>query len=122
MDSFVYVSLGLVALGLFFLLRTVAFVRGAVATEGTVVDMETYRGERGPTYAPVVEYVRPDGRPQKFTEDGWSSHPGVKVGDTVPVKFDPERPEQARINRPFRIWGLPVFFFLLGAVFLVASL
>jgi hypothetical protein len=120
-ESFIYVALGLIGLGAFFLLRTIAFLRGAVATQGTVVDMESHSGEHGPTYTPVVEYLRPDGQPQRFTEEGSSSHPGVQVDDTVPVKFDPERPEKARINRPFRLWGAPVFFFLLGAVFLVAS-
>lgn len=122
MDSFLYVSLGLIALGVFFLLRTIAFLRRAVATEGTVVDMHASSGEHGPTYAPIVEYRRPDGQTQRFQEEGSSSHPGVSVGDRVPVKFDPERPEHARIDRPFRIWGLPAFFFLLGAIFLVVSL
>lgn len=121
MDSFVYVALGMVALGLFFLLRTIAFLRGAVATQGTVVGMEQYPGDHGPTYSPVVECVRPNGQPQRFTEESSSSHPGLQVGDAVPVKFDPERPESARIDQPFRMWGLPAFFFLLGAIFLAAS-
>ena len=95
MDSFLYVSLGLIALGVFFLLRTIAFLRRAVATEGTVVDMHASSGEHGPTYAPIVEYRRPDGQTQRFQEEGSSSHPGVSVGDRVPVKFDPERPERA---------------------------
>ena len=120
METFLYVALGMFALGVFFLLRTMAFLRGAVATTGTVVDMERYSGEHGPTYTPVVEYVRPDGLRQRFSEEGSSSRPGCAVGDTVPVKFDPENPERARIDRPLRLWGLPAFFLLMGAVFIAA--
>jgi hypothetical protein len=119
-DSFVYVSLGLIALGALFLLRTIAFLRGAVAAEGT--DRRHHA---------LVRAARPDPQPdrrvraarrQQFTEDGSSSCAGVEVGETVRVKFDPERPERARIDKPFRLWGVPVFFFMMGALFLLASL
>ena len=122
MESFTYVSLGLIALGLFFLARTIVFLRGAARTQGRVVSLEHHPGENGATYKPVVEYVRPDGQRQQFREQIASGNPRVKVGDTVPVRFDPERPEHARIDRPLSLWGLPAFFLLMGVTFLPASL
>jgi hypothetical protein len=84
--------------------------------------MQHRSGSRGPTYSPVVEYRTPDGTSHQVTEGWASSRPGMKVGDVVPVKYDPERPDRGRLAKPFYLWGLPGFFFLMGVTFLAADL
>jgi hypothetical protein len=116
--GFVIGALAMVAIGLFFMVRTIVFLREAVSTEGRIIALNGSSGSKGTTYYPEVEYIRPDGQPQRFKEGGSSNRPG-EVGEMVPVKFDPERPERARIDKPFRLWGLPVFFFFLAALFLI---
>jgi hypothetical protein len=122
MGAFLAIGAAFVAAGLFFGVRTWRFLQRAESTEGTIVAMETHSGSKGPTYSPVVEYAAADGTRHRVTEESSSSHPGVSVGDVVPVKYDPSRPEQGRLAKPFKLWGLPGFFVLLGLVFLVVGL
>jgi hypothetical protein len=112
----------LVGLGLFFLVRTSAFLRGAANADGRVVGLEHHPGSQEPTYKPVVEYTTPDGEVRRFTEPIRSSRPGCEVGDRVAVKYDPSRPDRARLNKPFRLWFLPGLLLFLGATSLAADL
>lgn len=116
------IGIALVALGLFFLVRTLLFLRGAVSTQGKVVGLENRGGSRGPTYSPVVEYAAADGVLRRFTEAHSSNRPGVEVGDPIPVKYDPNRPERARIDKPFRLWFLPGLLLSMGIPFALTDL
>jgi hypothetical protein len=113
---------GLVLLGLFFLVRTWMFVQRAVTVEGTVVGMDAKPSSKGTGYSPITEYRTPDGSVYRITESSSSSHPSVEVGETVPVKYDPAKPDKGRLTRPLYLWGLGGFLVLLGLVLAVAGL
>jgi hypothetical protein len=115
-------GIALIAIGLFVGGRTWLFLRGAAATEGRVVSLDTYSGSRGTTYAPVVEYRSPDGAIHRIEDQLKSNRPGLKVGDVVPVRYDPGEPSRGRLAKPYRLWALPAFLLLMGASLLAAEL
>jgi hypothetical protein len=109
-----------------------ALLRSGVRTEGTVVRLEedtdsddgrdwsgptihspvvdfTAADESGPTtYSPVVEFTTADGRKVVFTGSlGSSSAP--EVGTAVPVRYRPDDPGKAEIDKS-ETWLQPTIF------------
>lgn len=71
-----------------------------VETVGAVVQNEVQRpSPGGPYYRAVVSYRPGDGAaPVRFTDPFASSRPRWRVGESVPVRYDPARPARARID------------------------
>jgi uncharacterized protein DUF3592 len=80
---------------------------------------ETTHSEDSITYAPVVRFTTADGRTVEFTSSvGYSSKPDV--GGAVDVRYLPDDPEQAEIDRA-TMWMLPAAFGLLGGLGLLVA-
>ena len=80
--------------------------------EGTVVAFKRL----GRSSHLVVRYADPDGRSVEFMSK--VSRPGdVRVGDSVPVKYDPQDPSLAEVDSFSTIWGRVVVPAVLGLVF-----
>jgi hypothetical protein len=117
----IFLAVGLVQLGLgiFFFLRTRRFLRTAVTTTGTIVDLiESSGSEGGTVYQAVVEFQTADGRTVRWQESMASNPAAGQPGDRVPMKYDPSDPDKARIAKTFRLWFLSGLFVLLGLLFL----
>ncbi len=73
-----------------------------ISTSGRVVDVvaEPYGEDGGLLYYPVIEFALPDGTLVTFqlNEGRWPSV--YAPGDRVKVRYDPQQPEQARIETP----------------------
>lgn len=83
--------------------------------EGAVVDFD----DSGKGYAPIVEFVPPDGVPIRFTGSLSSDPPAFHVGERVEVRYDPAAPKIAAINKFWHMWFTPV---LVGALALPFAL
>jgi hypothetical protein len=121
---FLLIGLGLLGGAGYAASRVAAFVRGATAAEGTVVELVPSTstdndGHRSTTYRPVVEYQAGEGEPRTFTDGMGSSPPAFDVGERVTVLYDPARPTDARIRATFSLWGVPMIVGGIGAVFAV---
>jgi hypothetical protein len=117
----IFLAVGAVQLGLgvFFWLRTRRFLRTAVSTDGTIVELiESSGSEGGTVYQAVVEFQTADGRTVRWQESMASNPPAGQRGDRVPMKYDPSDPDNARIAKTFRMWFLSGLFGLLGLLFL----
>jgi hypothetical protein len=115
--TFVGTAILLLAIAVFLIIRTRMFLKRAVETTGTVVAYVTsHSSEGGPTYKPVIEF-RANGRLARFTDTMGSSPPAYDIGEVIPVKYDPQRPNKARPNKPFRLWFAPGLLILLALVF-----
>jgi hypothetical protein len=105
-------------------LRTRRLLKSGAMTRGTVVGAEedTSRDHDGgstTTYNPVVEFTTADGRTVQFTSAvGFSSEPDV--GGGVDVRYLPDDPEQAEIDRA-TMWILPAAFGVLGGLGLLVA-
>jgi hypothetical protein len=114
-----FLLIGLVLIG-----RAAAFLRGAIATEGTVVDLEESRDiDTGSIrYAPVVKFTTAEGQTTQFTDPSGTSPNPYEIGETVPVKYDPSKPHKARIPTALRLWVAPAILVVLGGGLLVGGL
>lgn len=106
----------LAGVGLVFLLATLlvsSTVRIALRgtpTSGTVIDLQRTRRSG----KPVVEFVLPDGRSQRFVGRTSSSPPAYRVGERIPVIYDPVNPADAVLDTFTEIWLLPLVFGCIG--------
>ena len=102
----------------------VQFRRGAIETEGRVVEMRSRTStdrERGPsrTYAPVITFALPSGKLQRIEGTVWSNPPCCTVGEAVRVRYRPEAPERAQMTGFMESWFVAT---LLGGMGLVITL
>ena len=119
--GFLGAAAAMIAVGLFSIIRTRSFLKRAVDAEGLVVGMKTSSTSKGTSHSPITEYKTADGVVHRITESSGSSHPGVQVGDTVPVKYDPAEPAKGRLAKPYYLWGFGGFFVFLGLIFAIAA-
>ncbi len=81
------------------------FARTAVATTGTVIHVRTQAGysgpdmeSSGPLYFPTVRFTTARGQSVEFTPRFGTSLSPHAVGQQVPVLYQPNDPNSARIN------------------------
>jgi hypothetical protein len=97
--------------------RTASFVVRSRETTGTVVDWELKADAQDGSksrqmWYPVLEFS--DARGERHTfRGGLGRSDGWRRGETVPVRYDPRRPEDARMAGGLT-WLLPVVFMVLG--------
>lgn len=91
-----------------------------VRTEGRIVGFETYRGPMtsgdGNAEIPVVEFSPSNGDPVRFTAVSETATE-LRVGDLVPVRYDPNRPGDAVIDEFWNNWLLPLIGLSFGILF-----
>ena len=118
---FLLVGIGLLVGAAVNVARTRDFLGRAAAAKGEVVALEEEPptdAQELPTYRPVVTFtVGPTQRKVRFKSMAHSNPPQYKVGDAVPVLYDPDRPDDARIRSFTSLWLLALILGGLGFVF-----
>jgi hypothetical protein len=78
-------------------------------TTGVVVRMQESNTSEGGccVYSPVVEFTA-SGQTYSFEGGNASDPPAYKVGEQVPVLYNPARPETAQINKWTERWLFPI--------------
>ncbi|EFH84295.1 hypothetical protein Krac_5321 [Ktedonobacter racemifer DSM 44963] len=107
--------------GLIMAVKQMWFGRHSVATEGDVIDLRWRMGGKGGgVYYPVVrfQYVDMERGEEEiiFVSRYGSRPPSHKVGDHVPVLYDPAYPANAHINTFGARWLLPCICIFFGGV------
>ncbi|OMH38925.1 DUF3592 domain-containing protein [Motiliproteus sp. MSK22-1] len=119
---FTLIGLGMLV-GAFFLYQsTNEFLKDALTTEGTVVELIRSRSTDSTTYRPVVRFITRGGSAVEFTSSAGSNPPSYSTGETVEVLFHESSPENAKINGFFSLWGGAVILGGMGAVFFLVGL
>jgi len=104
--------------------------QGGERTTGNVVRLEESNSSEGSccVYSPVIEFSA-GGQTYSFESGNASDPPAYRVGEEVPVLYDPANPETAQINSIFERWVFPIIIIpamILGALildfFLIRSL
>lgn len=113
-----------ILVGLVMAVDTGLFLSHAERAEATVVSVERIRGTNGKggtsvTYLPTLAYADAAGTQHQAVTHIASSGYDYAPGETVPVYYDPEAPEdEVRIAGLFSLWGLPAVFVAVGALFI----
>ncbi|MCS7222735.1 MAG: DUF3592 domain-containing protein [Anaerolineae bacterium] len=123
---------GILFLGIQWRANTQAFVASAARAEGRVVELavetRVEEGQEKRLFYPVVEFTTEDGRVIRFREGTGSNPPSHQVGDTVQVLYNPQVPEDARLEGwslwigPTLVLAFGTLFIFLGAIAFLQSL
>ena len=114
---FTIVGILLLSVAFIFYFKINSFLSEAIEANGTVVDYVKSRSSDSTTYKPVVQFNTQDGEKIEFTSSSGSSSKKYRTGANVEVLYLPLKPEKAKINSFFSLWGFHMIFGLLGAVF-----
>jgi hypothetical protein len=112
-------------------LRSRARLKAGVSAQGSVVGVEKRIGSAGigtwaPTfipntlYHPRVRFTTPDGRTVVFTSALGSPDRDLELGHPVPVRYQPDHPEQAQVDTPWA-WVVPGALGFLGGLGLLVA-
>ncbi len=120
--TFLVIGIGLLS-GAFFMYRNIhQFIEESVATTGRVVDYETdYKKGEKETYYPIVEFQTQAGETLQFRSDYGGSPAPFEKDEIVKVLYNPNTPQEAKINSFMSLWlglaivgPLGVIFFTVG--------
>ncbi len=108
--------LGVLAIA--FALHTSHFIHRATHTKGSVTALTAQTDQyNNLTYAPTFTFKTPAGETITKRSGTGSKPPTFTTGQQVPVLFDPNYPQDARIDTRVQLWTLPIAFGILSMVF-----
>lgn len=120
---FLVVGLALLAGSGFAIWSEINFRRGAVETNGQVVEMLTRssrdrdRRTTSYTYVPVFVFTLPDGTKRRVEGGVASNPPCCTVGETIRIRYRPEAPEHAQMTGFMESWFVATLLGGMGLVF-----
>jgi hypothetical protein len=106
--------------GLGLLAREVLFGQLAVSALGTVIEIKETDSGDGPNYIPIVEFKTKNNG--IITFEGTSTNPPRARGSSVPVLYNPNAAQEARIDTFADRWMFPTVFIPIGLVLLIGGL
>jgi hypothetical protein len=96
---------------------TTWFSYSSVAANGTVVSMRTVTDaqDNSVIYAPVFTFAASDGNTYTISSDTGSNPPGFEPKQQVKVRYEKNRPTNAKIASFGQLWLFPIVFGIIGA-------
>lgn len=93
-------------------------VSGERYVDGTVVSFS----RDGSGEMPVVEFMPANGETVRFTGAVGSNPSEFKIGEQVRVRYNPDDPRDATIDRYWQTWSVPTWLAIFGAPFLLGGI
>lgn len=115
------IGLGLLGGSAWIARKTRAFLSTAWNADGTVVALQRGRGRMRNSMFPVVQFSTITGEEVKFMGGVGTNLGAWPVGQRVTVRYDPQKPDNARIQSRVQIWFLPALLGFLGVIFTVVG-
>jgi len=104
------------------------FSKNAIATIGTVIDVEvnwsssSNSSSQSPTYQPTIAFVDASGVKHSGQTFLSSSSYNFERGAQVQILYDARTPSKLRIDSWFALWGFGLIFFVVGIITLVGAI
>ncbi|MBO9320163.1 MAG: DUF3592 domain-containing protein [Chloroflexus sp.] len=106
--TFTVVGLVLLFIGLFWLNATSERLKRMIDGTGTVVEVTRRRIGDDINYYPRIEFQTQTGETFQFESNTGGSSTSYRVGDQVPILYNPQMPQDATINSWYEIWLPPI--------------
>jgi hypothetical protein len=119
---FVAVGCCLLALALVSAGQTEMFLRRSVTAAGTVVSMRAKEDDDSNSSAPTLSFKSSDGHGYTVASNNFSSPAEFTVGQDVTVLYERDRPEEARIDSFYQVWGMAEVLGIIGGVFVALGI
>jgi hypothetical protein len=114
---FVAVGCFLLALALVSAAQSELFLRRSVTAAGTVISMRAKEDDDSNSSAPTFSFKSCDGPSYTVASNNFSSPAEFTAGQAVTVLYERDRPEEARINSFYQVWGMAEVLGIIGGVF-----
>ena len=101
--------------------RTRRFLATAWNADGTVVALKPGRGRARNSMFPVVRFLTVTGEEVQFTGGVGTNLGAWSVGQPAPVRYDPHKPTNAKIQSRVQLWFMPALFALIGTAFTIVG-
>ena len=97
--GFVLMGVGVLFLliGLRLFMRILRFLARSVTTQATVVDIDVTDSD-GLSYSPVLRFTTADGRSVQFVHQYGHDEVRWEIGELMRVVYDPDDPDDARLD------------------------
>ena len=101
---------------------TSEFLTKAKAVNGKVIELVALSSinNNSMTYSPVFQFTDQSGKTHTIQSASSSNPPSYEVGEEVKIFFNPENPNEAKLNEIFDLWGASIILGIvaLGSMFL----
>jgi len=98
-------------------IKNQAFLKIANSSTAKVINFAKINAQNGVTYAPVFEFRDKQERLHQVQSHTSSSYPLYEINQSIDILFDPQNPNEAKIDKPFEIWGAFLIMSLVGVLF-----
>jgi hypothetical protein len=98
-------------------IQTELFLRSSASVTGTVVSLRSKVDDGDSSYAPVFSFTAGDGRSYTVASHNFSSPPDFSPGQSVAILYMKDRPEDARIDTFYQVWGMAEVLAIIAAAF-----
>ncbi|MDP5240807.1 DUF3592 domain-containing protein [Uliginosibacterium sp. 31-16] len=117
--QYIFGGIGAVTLiiALILFANTRSFLSEAQRAPGVILELVASESDDSTVYHPVVGYQTPDGENRFFQSSVGSNPPAYEEGEKVEVLYSPSKPDDARINSFFSLWGGALIVGGLGSIF-----
>ncbi|MBV9713542.1 MAG: DUF3592 domain-containing protein [Ktedonobacteraceae bacterium] len=107
--------------GLFFLMDTLKFLPGTLSAQGTITHCTYGTDSEGNSNgcSPTVSFKTRSGQSISFFSSTSSST--FHEGDSVPVRYHPNNPQDGRIDAFWVVWLIPVLFCGVGLIMFLSG-
>ena len=108
-----------------------ALTTNGIETQGIVIDIikrvnestDTDSGyTRSITYAPKIEFQDIQGHKHQFISSLSKSRIKWEKGDSLPIIYDPEHPDKAKLKSFWALYGLAIILAFMGSIFTLFGL
>ncbi len=106
--TFTAIGLVLLFIGLFWLNATGERLTGMIDGTGTVVEVLQRRTGDDIYFYPRIEFQTQTGEIFQFEGNTGGSSTAYRIGDQVPILYNPQMPQDATINSWYEIWLPPI--------------
>ncbi|WP_421780334.1 DUF3592 domain-containing protein [Kiloniella litopenaei] len=122
---YIFITVGLIALLSMgaWSYKTYQFIDTAHSAQGTVINLIQSRSTSSSStsnsyvYRPEVSFKTLTGDEIIFQSSTGSNPPAYKKGESVSILYEPENPQDAKINDTLSLWFSPVILGLVGLIF-----
>jgi hypothetical protein len=84
---------------------TIELHRDTLLAEGEVIGhRQMSRGRYGALHAPLIRFTTADGQQVVAEPPAWSTLPEPVRGTSIALRYNPDRPEEAALDRPMTRW------------------
>lgn len=111
------VGILMVALGVFFYVRTKNFVGRSQEVKGTVTELAYESDSDGSGYYTVFQFTTLTGQRIEAAGNVRSNPASHKLGEVIDVLYDPANPNDARIKKTSTLYFVPMLLSGMGGVF-----